>query len=206
MGRNKRRNKTSYISDISNIKTKEELLRNLDCTKNSFYISTFGIHNLRLTIENSKNIPNLCSMNKDDVDEGYPNYTLPNFIRFMNSKSNPSEAFYLASDDAFESVLRKYVTEMFEFIKDYVNFKNDYNKFSNEPFYPMFRCIRNCLSHNFLITKRMIKEIESSGSVSLYGVTIDESHLGKTIFELGFNRGKLIKLCEDARSFANELE
>lgn len=192
------------------IETKEELLRNLNCTKHNFVLGTFGIVHLMNDMMNKRKIPNLAIMPEHQIginDFGWDEYIKQNAHLLKLDKD-----FINHFTDAFHSIERTYVKETYEIIKTYclnkIDGKDQMVHFQNRPWYRMATIFRNSLSHNWILSFGDYdrKHIKKYGSIKLYGINVYFEDEGKSLYELGWDRGYTMLLCDDMNAFAKKLK
>jgi len=192
------------------IETKEELLRNLNCTKHNFVLGTFGIVHLMNDMLNKKKIPNLAIMPEHQI--GINDFGWDAYIKQNEYLLNLDKEFINRFTDAFHSIERNYVKETYESIKAYclneINGENQIIPFENRPWYRMATVFRNSLSHDWVLAfgKYDKEHIKKHGSIELYGVNICLKDEGKSLYELSWDRGHTMLLCDDMNAFAKKLK
>ena len=139
---------------MPHITTKTELIRNLECTKHSHYISVFGIEVFRQDIEAGRTFPPIVSVTEEFAD--WPHYSIQDYIHFYDGRPNRAEDLVMNFCDAQKSATRTYLRETFEWLKDYCNYQipgkgSQWSKMSSEPWYRVARIMRNSLSHNWIL-------------------------------------------------------
>lgn len=190
---------------MPNITDKNELIRNLECTKHTFHITTYGISQLYHSYANGETLGNYSIVPPQLM--GDIQYGLHNYLGFYEGRADKVGDFLRNCGDAFNSAERLYLRETFEWIKDYAI---DGNKitFEAQPWYWMVYTLRNAVSHNWIIEfqGRKVKDfLHDNGAISYYGVDITLADEKKSPYELGWNRYHTMKLCDEMLDFANTL-
>ena len=196
---------------MTNITTKEELIRQLECTKHTFHITTYGIMHLWNSFIYNQTIPNFCIVAENEMEECA--YGCEEYLKFYDKFDDKNKVFLTNIQDAFRSAERTYIRETFEWINDYVqneiNGETQEKIFQEQSWYRMLKILRNCVSHNWIIKEFNTHEkkyIKENGAISYYGVDIVLDDQGKTPYSLGWSRFKTMKLCDEILQFSHLLK
>jgi hypothetical protein len=192
---------------MANIKTKEDLIKQLECTKHTFHISTYGIANIWHSFLQDEKI-----MNYSIVPENLMHlcdFGCEAYLKFYDRFEDKKEAFTRNCQAAFNSAERIYIRETYEWLIDYLSHSKQNDKFWDQEWARMITLLRNVVSHNWIIKKfnnHEIEHINQYGSISYYDVKITENDEGKHPADLGWNRYHTMNLCDEILKFAHALK
>lgn len=192
---------------MTNIQTKDLLIKQLECTKHTFHITSYAVTTLWHLFEEDKFIPNCGIMPKNMTNLN--NFSSDEYFKFYDSLTDKKESWQRNCGDAFNSAERVYIRETFEWIVDYANYSNQQVEFESQPWFRTAKVLRNAVSHNWIIkdfnTKHEMPYLLEHGSISYYGIAIKLEDVGKSPFTLGWNRNHTMLLCDEILNFAHTL-
>lgn len=188
--------------------SKQELMRNLQCTRNSFYLANYAIalaHHLAPTIRDGSAGYDIGAF--EGPEAGAPsfrqflvnidNYTAANNLRY-------EEELLKTSTDVVGGAVRRYQHEVFEHIWSYVKGTTQEKTFQSEPWYKFARIVRNSFAHNWKIDCK--DKLKPDESTTFAGITITYADNGREMAEIGLTHQHLRILADVMIDFAETLE
>lgn len=187
------------------IENKADLMRNLGCTRNSYFLVRYGMnmisHYANHLLASSASIDFAAY---DVPREGVA--TLREFLRNMADAAilrgeTLDDELDPAIGDAIGGALRLYQHEVFEHIRAYANATGQFETFRGQPWYQFARIIRNSIGHNWVIHSFFLNDDEVA---SFDGHEIRNSDDGRPMGELGVSSATIERLAETMTRFAQD--
>jgi hypothetical protein len=185
--------------------TKAELLRNLGCTRNSFFYlhyATAVTTHFAEAVKDGRTTHDYGAF--DGPRPGVPSFRefLMNMERYAKQHDRTFEQeLTWVHQDARGTSMRAYQHEVFEHIKAYANRTKQFELFRQQPWYQFARIVRNSFGHDWTIQSNVLKE----GDVADFaGLRITAADDGKPMKELGIGFDHFRQLAETMIQFAEK--
>lgn len=186
---------------------KTELMRNLLCTRNSYYVANYAI---AMAYHLAPSIRDGSAGFDIGAFEG-PKAGAPSFRQFLENVESYTSANNLCygdellatCSDVLGGAIRRYQHEVFEHIWTYVEATKQTSEFLAQPWYKFARIIRNSFSHNWQIDAKKLKPGERA---AFAGITITHANHGGAIAEIGLTNEHLRDLVNVMIEFSATLK
>lgn len=186
--------------------SKQELMRNLRCTRNSFYLANYAIalaHHIAPSIRDGSASYDIGAF--EGPEAGAPSFRqfLVNIDNYTAAKNLRYEDELLATcTDAIGGAIRRYQHEVFEHIWTYVEDTKQTNVLQAQSWYKFARIIRNSFGHDWQIDA---KKLGAGERTTFGGVTITVADHGRTMSDIGLTNQHLRDLAGVMIGFAETL-